>query len=285
MTLNVSLHEKLLIIGCGDIGCRLAEQLATKPYHITGLRRSAVENLPYLQYRQCDVSQPEAFTRILTEGYDVIVVSMTPSESSDSGYRLAYVDTCQHLITALNSLNKKPRLIIFVSSTSVYAQQDGSWIDETSPTCPASFSGLRLLEAERIIQHSGYPHCILRFSGIYGPGRTRLIDQVRQQRASNSTHFTNRIHADDCAGALAHLIERHKTSPIDSVYVATDNAPSPMIEVVSWIGAQLGIENVVSANATNERGNKRISNRRLLATGYQLRYPDFKEGYKALLTH
>ncbi len=283
MTLNLSLHEKLLIIGCGDIGRRLATQLDPLHYQITGLKRSATANLANLQYRQCDVTHPQALEYVIREGFDVIVISMTPSERSDAGYKSAYVDTCHHLIDALKMQTFRPRLLVFVSSTGVYAQDDGSWVDETSPTAPETFSGKRLVEAEQIIQQSGYAHLIVRFSGIYGPGRYRLIEQVKQARASNSPHYTNRIHADDCAGVLAHLINLRKNQALPSIILATDSSPTPMVDVVSWIAERLQITDFLATDSVNERGNKRISNRRLLDSGYTFKYPDFKQGYQKLL--
>lgn len=284
MTINPSSQEKLLIIGCGDIGQRLAQQLDPQRYRITGLRRHPPADLPYLNYQAADVTQAGQLDALFNrETYDVIVISMTPAERSDAGYARAYVQTCRHLVAALQQHQRKPRLLVFISSTAVYGQNDGSWVDEQSPTEPESFSGKRLLEAEDVIRASEFTHCILRLSGIYGPGRNRLIEQVKQQRASASPHYTNRIHADDCAGAIAHLIELQRQQPLADVYLATDSAPTPMIDVVSWIAAQLDIGTFISDTASNERGNKKLSNKRLLDSGYQLQYPDFKAGYKKLL--
>lgn len=288
MAFNLSLHkdtpERLLIIGCGDIGQRVADQLDPQAYHITGVRRSPVSNaLPHLHYRVCDVTNPQALARVVAERFDIIIITMTPSERSDLGYKRAYVDTCRHLIDALNVQGLRPQLLLFVSSTSVYGQNDGSWVDESSPTAPDSFSGKRLLEAEHLIQNSGHPAVIVRFSGIYGPGRQRLIDQVRQHRASSSPHFTNRIHADDCAGVLAHLVRICNNTPLEPLYLATDSTPTPMVEVVNWLATQLGEDDVFSPDARNERGNKRIRNQRLLASGYPLKYPSFQQGYATLL--
>jgi nucleoside-diphosphate-sugar epimerase len=161
---------------------------------------------------------------------------------------------------------------------------DGSWIDEDSPTEPESFSGKRLLEAEQIILAGGLPATVVRFSGIYGPGRNRLIEQVRQGKASSSLHITNRIHADDCARVLAHLVELNRCGEkLDDIYLASDSAPTPMIDVVAWLAQQMDRENFLSPDAVNERGNKRCSNQRLLATGFELRYPSFKDGYVELI--
>lgn len=284
MTINASSQEKLLIIGCGDIGQRLAHQLDPNRYQITGLRRHPPEDSHRLQYLACDATQSGQLDAILgREEVDVIVISMTPAERSDAGYERAYVQTCRNLTAGLKHHQRQPRLMVFVSSTGVYGQSDGSWVDELSPTLPDGFSGKRLLEAEQIIQQSGFAHCIVRFSGIYGPGRNRLIEQVKQKRASASPHYTNRIHADDCAGVLAHMIELQRTQNLAPVYLASDSSPTPMIEVVSWIAGQLGVEDFLSPDAVNERGDKRISNRRLLASGYALRYADFRTGYAELI--
>ena len=284
MTINSSSQEKLLIIGCGDIGQRLARQLDPSRYQVTGLRRNPPADQPYLHYQTVDVTRERQLDALFSrESFDVIVISMTPAERSEAGYQQAYVQTCRNLVSALQHHQCKPRLLLFVSSTAVYAQNDGSWVDEQSPTIPDGFSGKCLLDAEQIIQDSGFNASIVRFSGIYGPGRNRLIEQVKQQRASASPHYTNRIHADDCAGVLAHLIELHHHQPLADIYLATDSAPTPMIEVVSWIAAQLGIENYLAADAINERGNKRISNQRLLSSGYSLRHTNFRSGYSELL--
>lgn len=283
MTINLSSPEKCLIIGCGDIGQRLARQIAPLGYEVTGLRRSDAAHLPYLRYHKGDVRNPDHLKELLRVNFSVIVISMTPDERSDAGYQRAYVASCENLLSALKQQNQPPRLILFVSSTAVYAQNDGSWIDETSPCQPEGFSGKRLLEAETTIRNSGYPHCIVRFSGIYGPGRNRLIEQVKQKRASASPHFTNRIHADDCAGFLAHLIERAKHQPLAPLYIATDSCPTPMVEVVSWIAGQLSITDFLSADVLNDRGNKKLSNRMMLASDYQLRYENFRQGYAEML--
>lgn len=278
--------ERVLIVGCGDIGRRLAQCLSQDVYEVTGLRRTPSADLPYLRYQTCDVTEPVQLTEILKQDFSVIVITMTPAERSDKGYERAYAQTCQNLVSALQVQSLKPRLLIFVSSSAVYAQVDGSWVDESSSTEPEGFSGKRLLEAEAIIQNSGFANTIMRFSGIYGPNRNRLIEQVRQGKASSSSHFTNRIHADDCAGSLAHLIElNRKGTQLQSIYLATDNVPMPMVEVVTWLAGQMGVDEFLSNDAVNERGNKRCSNQRLLDSGFVFRYPSFKEGYAAVLAN
>lgn len=277
--------EKLLIIGCGDIGHRLAERLSQEHYQITGLRRQPPASSPRLRYLAADAADPAALTRALTERFDVVVVTLTPSQRTDEGYHHAYVLSCENLVRALGRQAQPPRLVIFVSSTSVYGQTGGEWVDEESPTEPQRATARRLLEAERVIADSDFAHCIVRFSGIYGPGRNRLVEQVRQGRATLSDRYTNRIHADDCAGVLAHLIERQRLGePIDTLYVASDDEPVPMAEVVNWLAMHLRVDWARFApDARAATDNKRCANQRLRASGYDFRYPDYRAGYSALL--
>ncbi|WP_052417524.1 SDR family oxidoreductase [Cellvibrio mixtus] len=278
---NLQSMKKVLIVGCGDIGQRLARYLEHDDYKITGIRRNCPPDTLHIRYRSCDTSDYSAFKSVLEEGFNIIVITMTPAERSDAGYRQAYVQTCCYLVEALNALDLQPELIIFVSSTAVYAQDDGSWVDENSPTAPTGFSGKRLLEAEAIIHNSGFTNTVVRFSGIYGPGRNRLIEQVKQGRASASEHFTNRIHAEDCACFLAHLIKH--TGSLAPVYIATDSHPTPMVDVVSWIAGKLGIKDFLSGEAVNERGNKQLNNELMRSTGYKLRYENFRQGYLEMI--
>jgi nucleoside-diphosphate-sugar epimerase len=279
-------QEKLLILGCGDIGMRLANELPVDTYLIVGVRRSSMppHELPHFRWMNADLNNVSSMNQLLSETIpDVILISMTPDERSDEGYRKAYVQITQALIENVRLLNQKPRLILFVSSTSVYAQDDGSWVDENSITEPDTFSGRRLLEAENNLRASGLPVCVVRFSGIYGPGRERLINQVKSGKISSSMGFTNRLHADDCARVLAHLIEKQKIQSIENLYLASDDTPVPMNEIQIWIAQQLGIENFSIGDQQSERSNKKISNQRLKKTGFEFLYAGYKEGYAELI--
>lgn len=278
------LSEKLLIVGCGDLGRGLAERAAELGYQTTGIRRTPPdESPPYLTYVSADALSLSQMEGAMAPSFDVVVITMTPDERSDEGYRKAYVQTCENLNMALQNQLQSPRLVIFVSSTGVYAQNDGSWVDETSATEPERFSGLRLLEAEQRIANCGFAHCIVRFSGIYGPGRNQLLNQVKESRASLKARYSNRIHSEDCIGVLLHLMERQRhDQPIDNLYVASDDEPAPMAEVVNWLSMKL---NVNEARFEPDESNlgKRCDNRRLKESGYKFRYPDYRTGYSAIL--
>ncbi|RYY73874.1 MAG: SDR family oxidoreductase [Gammaproteobacteria bacterium] len=275
--------EQVLIVGCGDIGLRLAQRLPQDSYEVTGLRRRPPEDTSFLRYQMCDVTDASQLAKALRKEYAAIVISMTPCERSDAGYQQAYVQTCQNLLDGLRA-SQNSAFLIFVSSTAVYGQMNGEWVDENSATEPDSFSGKRLLEAEAIIRESEFLSAVVRFSGIYGPGRNRLIEQVRQAKASASTHITNRIHSDDCAACLAHLIKlKRNGEQLEPIYLASDSSPTPMLEVVTWLATQMRVKDFLSPDAVNERGNKRCSNRQLLDSGFVFRYPTFKEGYAQVL--
>lgn len=220
--------------------------------------------------------------RLLPDVPDVIVMTPTPDERSDSGYAQAYGGSVQALLDYLErSSGAAPRLILFASSTGVYGQQQGEWVDENSSTEPANFTGQRLLEAEQRLLNSPYQSCIVRFSGIYGPGRQRLIQQVVRGQTAPATPlvYSNRIHADDAAAVLAHLLQQ---PALDNCYIATDCDPAPIHEVHQWLGAELGLD-ATPGNTASERGSKRCNNARLLSTGFQFRYPSYRQGYLSVL--
>ncbi len=278
------LSEKLLILGCGDLGLRLAERAAELGYETTGVRRQPPDEAPsYLAYVAADTANLSQLEQALTPSFDVVVITMTPDQRSDEGYRKTYVQTCENLAMALQNQLQSPRLVLFVSSTGVYPQNDGSWVDETSATEPERFSGRRLLEAEQRIANCGFAHCIVRFSGIYGPGRNQLLNQVKEGRASLKARYSNRIHSEDCVGVLLHLMERQRQDqPIDNLYVASDDEPAPMAEVVNWLSMELGADKARFEPDESNLG-KRCSNQRLKETGYEFRYPDYRTGYKSIL--
>ena len=179
----------------------------------------------------------------------------------------------------------------------MYAQSNGQWVDEDSKTEPETFSGRRLLEGERAVLDGLFPATVLRLAGIYGPGRTRSIERVLKIPVDDGPPdsrpiYTNRIHRDDCAGALAHLMLLPEP---DELYLGVDHEPADRRTVAAWMSGRFG-ETRTSGSASDEkppgtnrrrtderRTNKRCSNTRLLDSGYRFCYPTYREGYAALL--
>ncbi len=280
-------QEKIALLGFGDIANRLASHFVDE--EVVGVKRSPITH-DSVNIETANCANSTDMDRVMQKGFDVIVMTFTPQEMSEQGYQTAYVDTVKAVLAAIQKQSHQPRLILFVSSTSVYGQRDGSWINEQTPAEPEGYGGRCLLQAEQLLANSGYPYCCVRFSGIYGPGRRRLIDQVIEGKGSpeEPKTYSNRIHADDCAGVLAHLIGRQKQQEIDNIYIATDCEPVPLYDVKQWIAQELLLPADHFADEDDKRkraprSNKRCSNQRLLSSGYQFLYPTYREGYRALI--
>jgi nucleoside-diphosphate-sugar epimerase len=216
------------------------------------------------------------------------VYAVSPGGDTDPHYRAACVNGVEGLLDALARGRQRLSRFILVSSTSVYAQGRGEWVDETSETQPTQFRGRRLLEGERLLLTSGVPATVVRFGGIYGPRRTRLVDSVRAGRATyraRPVRWTNRIHRDDCAGVLRHIMRM--PSP-ENLYCGVDCEPASEQAVMTWLAGVLGAPPPRPADkpprgARASSGNKRIRNQRLLDAKYAFRFPTYREGYTAVL--
>ena len=242
----------VLIVGCGYVGAALGVVLAGEGHLVWGMRRNP-ENMPQsIKPLSADIHDNN-LADLLPEGLDFIFYTLSSGGDGEAGYRAAYTQGPKNLIKALDLKGENPRRIFFTSSTAVYAQTDGRRVDEESPTQPTHYSGRILLEGERILLESGHPATTLRLSGIYGPGRTRLIDTVRAGRAEvqeGPPRYTNRIHRDDCAGALAHLM---KMDAPDEVYIGVDDEPADRREVSELVGGSAG--RPASARSRGRRRN------------------------------
>jgi nucleoside-diphosphate-sugar epimerase len=274
---------KVLFIGCGDIAQRTAKGLSKK-YDCYGLRRNPEKLATEITPITADASNFQKLLSVASGGFDIWVATLTPAEFTRQAYQQSYLAVAQAMAQTVNALHQAPKLIIWVSSTSVYGDNNGDWVDETTKPNPVTFSGEILLQAEQIIQNLPCSSTVVRFSGIYGPGRSRLLDQVRagKGRPKLPEHWTNRIHADDCAGVLAHLIGRSESGNlIEPIYLASDCQPVTQHDVRQWLAKQLSVDLVEETVAIGPV--RRCSNRLLLESGFSFNYPSFREGFTALI--
>jgi len=168
----------------------------------------------------------------------------------------------------------------------VYAQKDGEWVEEGAATEPEGYSGRVMLEAERLALASGIPASVVRLTGIYGPGREWLLSQVRQgyRVAEEPPLYGNRIHAEDAASLLAHLLQADADGKVlDDYYIGVDDDPAPLADVVAWLRAYMGVTEWSDEQRVRRTGSKRCSNARARALGWAPVYPSYKEGYAAIL--
>jgi nucleoside-diphosphate-sugar epimerase len=284
----------VLIAGCGYVGGELARRLVRRGARVWALRRSDAPVPAGAEPVRADLADPSALRSLPAEP-DAVVYALSAGSSTEAAYRAAYVDGLVNLLAALRRAGASPSRLVYVSSTGVYGQSAGEWVDETSPTEPSGFTGRILLQGEETARTSGVPSVVLRLGGIYGPGRTRLIDAARAGTARRPARprYTNRIHRDDAAGALEHLLGLERPEP---VYLGVDGDPAEAGEVYAWLAARLGIaappveragsglSGGAGARAPYTAGaGKRCRNDCLVASGYVFRYPSFREGYAALL--
>lgn len=273
----------VVIAGCGDLGTEVGLRFASLGHRVMGIRRSA-EKLPSeITGQAIDLSTE---VPILPPDTTIVVIAMSPDERSVDGYRAAYVNSVSQVAAAIHNNCASPPRVLYVSSTAVYGIDDGSWVDENTSAQPTSPTAKVLLEAEETLLRLIPQATILRLGGIYGPGRTREIDRVRQGVAaiSSQPEFTSRIHRDDAAAAIVHLMTM-RTWP-ETVYVGVDDLPADRREVVEFLARSLGLPAPeVAKGASQERGagGKRCHNNRLRDTGFEFSYPSYREGYAAVL--
>lgn len=261
-----------LIAGCGYVGSALAVRLVARGEHVVALTRSA-RALPE-GVEPLRATLPDAQLR-LPSGIRRVVYAVAPDERTDDAYRRAYPDG---LGSVLDALGGEPERIVLVSSTAVYAEDEGRVVDARTPY--ATGTPERILEAEARLASTGI---VARLSGIYGPGRDRIVRAIREGRVPGEpSRVGNRIHRDDAAAAIEHLLSVPR--PFRPIYDVTDDASVPMGEVFAWIAARLGVTLDPALTAVGEKQTgKRLDNAPLRVSGFSLRYPTFREGYGAML--
>ena len=273
---------KVLIIGCGDLGGKVASQLAQLKIETIGVRHSNIA-ISGVAIIQADVTQP-ATLNILNAVYpEVLIYCVAANGQTDAQYKAHYVDGLRHVLaTQVDNLSLK--YVFFVSSTRVYGQKSEALLDESIIAIPNDFGGERLLEAENILKTLDCNTTVLRLSGIYGPGRLRMINLAKSPNnwpMQNS--WSNRIHLDDAAAFMVFLVTQVLAGKVLApYYIVTDEKPTTQYEVLQWIAAKLNVEAQVTT--PDIKGGKRLSNKTMLATGFKLQHPDFKAGYQSLLS-
>ena len=273
----------VLIAGCGDLGTEVGLRLAARGEHVIGWRRSA-ERLPdTIDGASVDLTRELPTIPVDT---DVVVIATAASGRTEEAYRSAYVDATRNVLDALTRDGVHPRRILFVSSTAVYGDFDGGWVTEESPAESTAPTARLIRETEQLLLGSAFGGAglALRLSGIYGPGRTRLIDQVRNGAAvlPAEPQWTNRIHRDDAAAAIVHLVTR--VAAPAPIYLGSDELPADLAEVLQFLAVELGLPEPPRGEAASARGGaRRVDSTLLRSTGFAFSYPTFREGYRAVL--
>lgn len=276
----------VLLAGCGDLGTEAGLRFAALGRRVVGWRRSPGKLPAGIEAVAADLSSADL--PAIPADTTAVVVAVAADSPTEAAYRAAYVGGLAHVLDALERDGVTPRRVLFVSSTAVYGDAGGGWVDERTTPEPGGFSGRIIGEAEDLLlsrlRGTGSVPVVLRLGGIYGPGRTRLIDQVRTGTAviPDEPRYTNRIHRDDAAAAIVHLATMDSVPA--PVYVGVDNDPAELGEVMRFLAAEMGYPEPPVGPAGEARGgNKRVSNALLRGTGFEFAYPSFREGYREVL--
>jgi nucleoside-diphosphate-sugar epimerase len=269
----------VLIAGCGDLGGRVARLLLDQGRHVIGLRRQARALPQRVQALAADlaVGVPR-LPRV-----DQVVFCAAPDSGDAAAYRAVYETAWGNLLAAVCAAETPPRRVLLITSTRPYAQQDGGWVDEDSPVSARDAQTASLLRAECMLRDSGLPGLVLRPAGLYGAGEGPLLRSLREGRArcaSGPPRWSNRMHRDDAARAIVHLLGLADPAPL---YLGVDCEPTDHAELLRELAAWIGVPAPESAQLPPPAANRRCRNARLLASGFRFVYPSWREGYRAVL--
>lgn len=274
---------RVVIVGCGFLGEAAATLFSKGGWEVLGIcarphSLRALSAKPF-EVRAIDIAGPFIIEPAWRH-VDALVHCAGPDEATAEAYRRVYVEGLRNAFTAF-----APRQVLFTGSTSVYAQIDGSWVDETSETRPNRETGRILLEAESIALNAG--GLVARLSGLYGPGRSVLMRKFLAGEAvleGDGMRWINQIHRDDAARAVVQLVQ-HCATP--GIYNVTDSTPATHLQVYSWLADHFHrpLPSYGPADLQRKRGwtNKRVSNERLRKTDWQPEFPAYRDAIATLL--
>lgn len=253
-------------------------------HNVTGLKRRLPASIGPFPILSADISLSESLHSVPVD-FDTVILIVAPGSRQSEAYRDLYDLGLDNLLAHFAAARRSPRWLM-VSSTSVYGQNLGEWVDETSPTQPSSTTAQWLVTAENRLWAADGHNCVVRFSGIYGPGRDWLL-----RRAANGgpiqqhpPSYTNRIHSEDCLRILLFLAEKQLAGEaLAPCYLASDHDPAPLWEVMNWLTKQFDYPTPTALPATTDaQQNKRCRNKQLTELGYRFLYPSYRDGYGAM---
>jgi nucleoside-diphosphate-sugar epimerase len=269
---------RILIAGCGYVGQAAADLFYEAGWTVEGWTRST-ESAGLLAGKHYPVYAVDITDRARVNGrpgtFDAVIHCASSGGGNADTYRQIYLNGASNLLDRFVG-----SIVVFTSSTSVYAQTDGSWVTEESETKPTRETGRTLLETENLVLvHDGI---VARLAGIYGPGRSALLSKFLSGEATvdpESDRFLNQVHRDDVAGALFLLLNRQPQAK--QIYNVVDDQPIRHSECYRWLAERLNcpFPRVGKLTVQRKRGdsNKRVSNAKLRTIGWTPRYPTFAD--------
>jgi nucleoside-diphosphate-sugar epimerase len=270
-----------MVIGFGDLARRLLPKLQGLA-HVTGVSRRP-DTLPdALTHRLYgDYGVPGSLRDAAAMKPDYVVFTPVPSGRNIDGYRAGYAQSARNI--GESGLLRHCRRAIFVSSTRVYAEKDGAWVTEDSPLAANDPFVRALLDGEACFRRHAAA-TIVRPSGLYDGARPTMLTPILDGFESQfGDAYTNRIHRDDAAEALAAVILGDLSGrAIPATLNLNDDEPVTTKDLEAWCFKQLKCE-ARGVRENRPRNSRRISNIKLRGMGVTLTYPSFRDGYLAAL--
>lgn len=265
---------EIWILGMGYVGNPLAEQLAHMGHQVTGFRRRVMPLISGVKQVVLDLNELHTYFDTSPAPPEWVYFLAAPGRQHD-GYQQLYHQTLPHVLRTLSTHSPSLKRFFLVTSTRPLKELGDCWQHEESPTESADSASQCLLDAETLVHTCPLPATRIRFSGIYGPDRNPMARALTTNAPiANPWAWTNRIHQHDCVGFLSHLLSVHEPAHL---YLGTDSDPIQRLPLLQALAQHHGYP-APQAGEGNGKG-KRLSNQRLLQTGYQLKYPSWREGY------
>jgi nucleoside-diphosphate-sugar epimerase len=270
---------RILIAGCGYVGEATADLFHSAGWTVEGWVHSeeSAARLSAKPYRvgPIDISQRDQVAA-QTGPLDAVIHCVSSRGGDADMYRQIYFTGARNLLDSFSAAT-----ILFTSSTSVYAQHDGSLVTEQSETKPLRETGRILLETENLILEKG--GIVTRLAGIYGPRRSALLSKFLNGTAmidAENDRFVNQVHRDDIASALFLLLNR-EPRPRGQIFNVVDDKPMLQSDCYRWLARRLNqpLPPIGQSERPRKRGdtNKRISNSKLRQLGWAPQYPTFAD--------
>lgn len=273
----------ILIIGCGDIGGKVAKLLLEAGHTVTGIRTSNKPTHPQMTCIQADVTVSASLASLYDINPHIVIYCIAANAQTDESYRMHYVEGLRHVLnTQIN--NTQLQHVFFISSTRVYGQETEKLLDELTLAIPTDFGGERLLEAEQLLKTMVCGSTTIRLSGLYGRGRQYLLNLAKEpERWPQHNKWTNRIHRHDAARLIAFLCEKVTVGAfVEDCYIGVDDMPALQYDVLTWLATQLNIK-VPQMRLDEKVSGKRLSNQRIRNAGFELKYANYQVGYSEIL--
>ncbi|MBN8713455.1 MAG: NAD-dependent epimerase/dehydratase family protein [Xanthomonadales bacterium] len=273
--------ERVLLAGCGDVGLRVAQRLRARGDEVWGLRRRGhADGGADLHWLAADLGD-QGSLRGLPRGLTQLVYLPAPGRGDLDAYRTLFPGGLRNLLAALDQTAL--RRVLLVSSSAVYGDHAGAWVDELTPTAPLAGNGEALRDTEQWLAGARPDAAVvLRLAGLYGPGRLGLLARLREGAVGvprQARHWANRLHVDDAAAAIAHLLWLEAPQPL---YLGVDDTPLPLDVLYDELARLIGAPPPDDGPAPPQVGSKRLCNAQLRASGWAPRWPDARLGYAAL---